>query len=78
MGFEEVEDGVVADIRSVENGRSERWHAKYLLACDGAGSQTRRAAGIDMVGPASLAVLLNEYWRADLSRFPWRARRPAT
>src|SRR5258708_16905999 len=23
-----------------------------------------------MVGPACLAVLLNEYWRADLSRFP--------
>ena len=70
VGFEETADGIVAEIRSVESGESERWHAKYLLACDGAGSQTRRAAGIDMVGPAALAVLLNEYWRADLSRFP--------
>jgi len=70
LGFEEVEDGVVCEIRSVETGRSERWHAKYLLACDGAGSQTRRSAGIDMVGPATLAVMLNEYWRGDLSRFP--------
>jgi 2-polyprenyl-6-methoxyphenol hydroxylase-like FAD-dependent oxidoreductase len=69
-GFEEVEDGVVCEIRPVDGGESERWHAKYLLACDGAGSQTRRAAGIDMVGPATLAVLLNEYWRGDLSRFP--------
>ena len=77
VGFEETADGIVAEIRSVESGQSERWHAKYLLACDGAGSQTRRAAGIDMVGPATLAVLLNEYWRADLSRFPL-ARAPAS
>ena len=28
------------------------------------------AAGIEMVGPATLAVMSNEYWRADLSRFP--------
>ncbi|WP_407147095.1 FAD-dependent monooxygenase [Bradyrhizobium sp. ORS 86] len=70
VGFEEAEDGVVCEIRSVETGRSERWHARYLLACDGAGSQTRRRAGIDMVGPATLAVMLNEYWRGDLSRFP--------
>src|SRR4029079_19609696 len=70
VGFEEVEDGVVCEIRDVATGQSEHWQARYLLACDGAGSQTRRAAGIDMAGPATLAVLLNEYWRADLSRFP--------
>ncbi|MBV8653165.1 MAG: FAD-dependent monooxygenase, partial [Alphaproteobacteria bacterium] len=70
VGFEEVEDGVVCEIRSVETGRTERWHAGYLLACDGAGSQTRRRAEIEMVGPATLAVMLNEYWRGDLSRFP--------
>src|SRR5215204_5025243 len=70
VGFEEVDDGVVCEIRDVATGQSEHWQARYLLACDGAGSQTRRAAGIDMVGPATLAVLLNEYWRADLSRFP--------
>jgi 2-polyprenyl-6-methoxyphenol hydroxylase-like FAD-dependent oxidoreductase len=69
VGFAEAEDGVTCEIRSVDTGRSEHWHAQYLLACDGAGSQTRRAAGIEMVGPATLAVLLNEYWRADLSRF---------
>ena len=70
VGFEEVDDGVICEIRSVETGRTEHWHAKYLLACDGAGSQTRRNAGIEMEGPATLAVMLNEYWRGDLSRFP--------
>jgi 2-polyprenyl-6-methoxyphenol hydroxylase-like FAD-dependent oxidoreductase len=70
VGFEEVDDGVICEIRSVESGRTEHLHAKYLLACDGAGSQTRRDAGIDMVGPSTLAVMLNEYWRADLSHLP--------
>jgi 2-polyprenyl-6-methoxyphenol hydroxylase-like FAD-dependent oxidoreductase len=70
VGFEEVEDGVICEIRSVDTGRTEHWHAKYLLACDGAGSRTRRSADIEMEGPATLAVILNEYWRGDLSRFP--------
>lgn len=70
IGFEEVDDGVICEIRSVESGRTEYWHTKYLLACDGAGSQTRRNAGIEMIGPATLAVMLNEYWRADLSHLP--------
>src|ERR1041385_3848501 len=66
VGFEEVEDGAICEIRSVETGRSERWPASFLRACAGPASQTRRAAGIDMVGPACLSVLQNEYWRADL------------
>src|SRR5436190_7748443 len=56
VGFEETDDGVECEIRSVETGETERWHATYLLACDGAGSRTRQKAGIDMVGPASMAV----------------------
>jgi 2-polyprenyl-6-methoxyphenol hydroxylase-like FAD-dependent oxidoreductase len=70
VGFEESEDCVICKVRSVETGRNEFWHAKYLLACDGAGSRTRSDAGIEMVGPSTLAVMLNEYWRGDLSRFP--------
>src|SRR5262245_5206886 len=56
VGFEETEDGVVCEIRPAGGGESEHWQAKYLLACDGAGSQTRRAAGLSMAGPATLAV----------------------
>src|ERR671937_226459 len=37
LGFEETEDGVVCEIRDVASGRTERWQARYLLACDGAG-----------------------------------------
>jgi 2-polyprenyl-6-methoxyphenol hydroxylase-like FAD-dependent oxidoreductase len=70
VGFEEVEDGVICEIRSVDTGRTEHWHAKYLLACDGAGSRTRRSADIEMEGPSTLSVILNEYWRGDLSHLP--------
>ena len=70
VGFEEVEDGVICEVRSVDSGRTEHWHAKYLLACDGAGSRTRSKAGIEMEGPATLSVILNQYWRGDLSHLP--------
>jgi putative polyketide hydroxylase/tetracenomycin A2 monooxygenase-dioxygenase len=53
--------------RSLQSGREERWRARYVIAADGAGSQIRREAGIEMVGPATLAVMANEYWRGDLS-----------
>ena len=42
----------VGEIRSREVRAERTLAAKYLVACDGAGSQTRRNAGIEMVGPA--------------------------
>ena len=67
VGYEEAEDGIICEVRSVDSGRTEHWHAKYLLACDGAGSRTRGKADIEMEGPATLSVILNQYWRGDLS-----------
>jgi len=68
--FEETNSGVNVTTRCQKTGEVTRWTATYLIAADGAGSQTRRSAGIDMVGPSTLAVMSNEYWRADLSRLP--------
>ncbi|MEA2738081.1 MAG: putative polyketide hydroxylase [Acetobacteraceae bacterium] len=70
LGFEETADGVTVRIASTGNGADQWWNARYLIAADGAGSRTRRAAGIEMQGPATLAVMSNEYWKGDLSRFP--------
>lgn len=58
------------ELRDVTTGRVETWTADWLLAADGAGSATRRAVGIEMVGPAVLRVMLNEYVRVDLSALP--------
>src|SRR5262249_1195266 len=62
LSFEESEDGVRVQTRSLESGERTEWRALYLIAADGAASATRRAAGIAMEGPATLAVMSNEYW----------------
>jgi 2-polyprenyl-6-methoxyphenol hydroxylase-like FAD-dependent oxidoreductase len=70
LGFEENADGVTVRTRPTAGGEEQWWEAQWLIAADGAGSRTRRAAGIEMQGPATLAVMSNEYWKGDLSRFP--------
>jgi 2-polyprenyl-6-methoxyphenol hydroxylase-like FAD-dependent oxidoreductase len=76
VALEQDGDRVRVEIRDVKSGRPEQWEAKYLIAADGAGSPVRRAIGIDLVGPATLRYMLNEYWRGDMSRF--RVARDAT
>ena len=70
VNVEQDADGITAQIRAMETGEVRTIRAPYAIACDGAGSQTRRQLGIQMKGPASLAVMANDYWRADLSRIP--------
>ena len=67
LDFETTEDGVEVRTRSVVTGEQRAWRARFLIAADGAGSGVRQAAGIAMDGPPSLAVMSNDYWRADLS-----------
>ncbi len=70
VDFEDVGSHVRARVRDLRTDTIETWEAQWLIGADGAGSGTRRAAGIDMVGPPCLAVMLNDYIRADLSRLP--------
>lgn len=69
VSVEQNADGVEAQVRA-EGGQVRTIRARYAIAADGAGSQTRRQAGIEMKGPATLSVMANDYWRADLSRIP--------
>ncbi len=70
IAFEAGEAEVTATTRDVETGEERRWCAEYLLAADGAGSSVRKQLGIEFKGPATLAVMANDYWRADLSHLP--------
>ena len=70
VDFEDLGSSVRVRIRDVTTGAIETWEADWLVGADGAGSGTRRAAGIAMDGPPILALMLNEYVRMDLSRFP--------
>lgn len=61
---------VVATMRDVVTGQTRQWQADYLIAADGAGSSVRRKLGIEFDGPSTLAMMANDYWRADLSHLP--------
>lgn len=67
LQYEESAAGISVATCELATGLTTTWHAQYLLACDGAASAVRHQAGIEMRGPATLAVMANEYWQADLS-----------
>ena len=67
LHYEEGATGITVASRDTRSGETATWQAQYLVAADGATSAVRRQAGIEMRGPATLAVMANEYWHADLS-----------
>ncbi|MBA2962162.1 MULTISPECIES: FAD-dependent monooxygenase [Ramlibacter] len=70
LRYEETADGVVAFTRDTRTGEETKRPALYLVAADGAGSGLRRQMDIAMTGPASLAIMNNDYWQGDLSHVP--------
>jgi 2-polyprenyl-6-methoxyphenol hydroxylase-like FAD-dependent oxidoreductase len=70
VGYEEGEGGIAVTSRDLESGETSAWQADYLIAADGAGSSVRKQTGIEMRGPAMIAVMANEFWQADLSHLP--------
>ena len=70
LDFSEEDSGVRVVVRSLETKVATEWHADYLIGADGAASRVREVAGIRMNGPTTLALMANDYWRADLSSIP--------
>jgi 2-polyprenyl-6-methoxyphenol hydroxylase-like FAD-dependent oxidoreductase len=70
LGFDAGEREVIVTTRNLTTGEETRWRADYLIGADGAGSSVRRKTGIEFTGPSTIAVMANDYWRADLSRLP--------
>jgi 2-polyprenyl-6-methoxyphenol hydroxylase-like FAD-dependent oxidoreductase len=70
LRFEESAGGIAVTSRDVNTGETTTWQAQYLVAADGAASTVRRQTGIEMHGPATLAMMANEFWEADLSHLP--------
>ncbi len=65
---EDRDDHVVLAVRGTD-GTPSRTSARWVAACDGAGSRIRRNAGIEMAGPASLQKFVSIYFEADLDRW---------
>ena len=70
VSFEASAGGVTVRTRSVDSGEERLWTAGYLIGADGAGSPVRKQLGIEFKGPSTIAVMANDYWRADLSHLP--------
>lgn len=70
VSFDATAHGVTVSTRSLKNGEQRHWTADYLIGADGAASPVRKQLGIEFKGPATLAVMANDYWRADLSHLP--------
>ncbi|MEZ5599041.1 MAG: FAD-dependent monooxygenase [Pseudomonadales bacterium] len=64
---DEVHDGVITTLDAGGLGEKLRIRSEYVIAADGAGSQTRDGLGIAMVGPEALQHYLMIHFQADLT-----------
>lgn len=67
VGVRSDVDGATLRVQAPDGSEAEV-AADYVVACDGAGSRLRDAAGIEMVGPTSLQKLITIYFTANLDR----------
>jgi len=67
-GVEEVEGGVLASVRDLDEDRSYEVEARYVLGCDG-GRTVGKLVGIELQGVMELSRTVTFHLAADLS--PW-------
>lgn len=72
--LEQGAGGVTATLRDTRTGTHRRMRARYVLACDGAGSSLRADAAIPMAGPDLAVSFVSIYFEADLR--PWTGAVP--
>ncbi|MEQ8746320.1 FAD-dependent monooxygenase [Pyruvatibacter sp.] len=65
-GIKTVDGGVIATIEDCSTGIARTCTYDYVIAADGAGSQTRDALGIAMEGPEVLENFITIHFEADL------------
>jgi 2-polyprenyl-6-methoxyphenol hydroxylase-like FAD-dependent oxidoreductase len=64
IDFEQNESGVLAVARELDSNQSHEIFARYLVACDGAHSETRRRIGSRLTGDAVVAQAQSTYIHA--------------
>lgn len=65
--MEEGPDAVLSQVTDRATGASFAIRSRYVLCADGAGSRSRKALGIEMVGPEKIRDFVNIYLEMDLS-----------
>jgi 2,4-dichlorophenol 6-monooxygenase len=67
-GLEEIDGGVLASVRDLDEGRSYDVEARYVLGCDG-GRTVGKLMGIELQGVMELSRTVTFHLTADLSRW---------
>lgn len=66
VSFTQDGDGVTAEIRERETGRTSTVRARYLIAADGAHSRIREQLGIPLLGHGVLSNSVTIYFRGNM------------
>ena len=74
-GLEEIEGGVLASVRDLDEGRPYEVEARYVLGCDG-GRTVGKLVGIELQGVMELSRTVTFHLAADLSPLGQGPRRP--
>jgi len=61
--------GATVTAEDVKTGETRVWRSAHVIGADGGAGFAARMAGIAYEGPPQLALMLNTYFRADLSAF---------
>lgn len=69
LSFSQDENYVTAVVKDRQSGRESVIKARYMIAADGARSNTREALQLPTVGKGVLGNLLNIYFEADLKQY---------
>jgi len=65
--FEEDKDGITAQIRERDSGKTSTVRARYMIAADGSHSQIRERLGIRMLGHGVFSKSITIYFRGDVA-----------
>ena len=63
LALDQDSGGVTAEIEDIERGQRLFVRARFLVGCDGAGSQVRDAVGLEMIGDPALTHTTNIIFR---------------
>ena len=67
ISFEEDKDGITAQIRDRDSGKTSTVRARYMVAADGSHSRIRERLGIRMLGHGVFSKSITIYFRGDVA-----------
>ncbi len=67
IGFDQDSNGVTAEIRERDNGKTSTVRAQYMIAADGSHSRIREALGIPILGRGAFSNRVTIYFRANVA-----------